>query len=48
MWAFLKAIQKQDLEKPADDDGTDHRVLRFCFAKTDDTLMAAAERLCRI
>ncbi|MBI9082131.1 MAG: pyridoxal phosphate-dependent aminotransferase [Desulfobacterales bacterium] len=29
-------------------DGTDHGVLRFCFAKTDETLMAAAEKLCRI
>ena len=29
-------------------DGTDARVLRFCFAKTDDTLKEAAERLCRI
>ena len=29
-------------------DGTDHRVLRFCFAKNDDTLKEAAERLCRI
>lgn len=26
----------------------DHRVLRFCFAKKDDTLRAAAEKLCRI
>ena len=26
----------------------DHRVLRFCFAKTSRTLEAAAERLCRI
>lgn len=26
----------------------DHRVLRFCFAKADDTLKLAAERLCRI
>jgi methionine transaminase len=26
----------------------DHRVLRFCFAKTSQTLEAAAERLCRI
>jgi methionine aminotransferase len=25
----------------------DHRVLRFCFAKRDETLAAAAERLCR-
>ena len=29
-------------------DGADHGVLRFCFAKTDDTLKAAAEMLCRI
>lgn len=29
-------------------DGTDARVLRFCFAKNDDTLKEAAERLCRI
>jgi len=27
---------------------TDHQVLRFCFAKKDDTLKEAAERLCRI
>jgi methionine aminotransferase len=26
-------------------DGTDHRVIRFCFAKRDETLTAAAERL---
>ena len=26
----------------------DHKVLRFCFAKKDETLMEAAERLCRI
>jgi len=26
----------------------DHRVLRFCFAKNDQTLEEAAERLCRI
>ncbi|RJP79677.1 MAG: aminotransferase class I/II-fold pyridoxal phosphate-dependent enzyme [Desulfobacteraceae bacterium] len=26
----------------------DHKVLRFCFAKTDDTLKKAAEILCRI
>ena len=26
----------------------DHRVLRFCFAKKDETLMKAAERLCEI
>ncbi len=29
-------------------DGTDHRVIRFCFAKRDDTLLAAAERLRRL
>jgi len=29
-------------------DHTDARVLRFCFAKTDDTLKEAAKRLCRI
>jgi methionine transaminase len=29
-------------------DRTDHRVVRFCFAKQDQTLMQAAERLCRI
>jgi methionine aminotransferase len=28
--------------------GDDHRVLRFCFAKSDDTLELAAERLCDI
>jgi methionine aminotransferase len=27
---------------------TDHHVLRFCFAKRDETLTHAAERLCRI
>ena len=26
-------------------DGTDHRVIRFCFAKRDETLRAAGERL---
>ena len=26
----------------------DHKVLRFCFAKKDETLQKAAERLCRI
>jgi methionine aminotransferase len=29
-------------------DHRDHRVLRFCFAKQDQTLIQAAERLCRI
>lgn len=29
-------------------DRQDHRVLRFCFAKRDETLEQAAERLCRI
>jgi methionine aminotransferase len=28
--------------------GTDHRVIRFCFAKRDETLLAAAERLRRL
>ena len=28
--------------------GYDARMLRFCFAKKDDTLKAAAERLCRL
>jgi methionine aminotransferase len=28
--------------------GDDHRVLRFCFAKNEATLEAAAEKLCRI
>ena len=28
--------------------GEDNRVLRFCFAKRDDTLEQAAEILCRI
>jgi len=28
--------------------GDDHRVLRFCFAKRDDTLAEAAEKLCGI
>ncbi len=28
--------------------GDDHKVLRFCFAKKDETLIAAAERLCGI
>jgi methionine aminotransferase len=28
--------------------GDDHGVLRFCFAKRDDTLAEAAEKLCRI
>jgi len=28
--------------------GDDHKVLRFCFAKKDNTLTEAAERLCRI
>jgi len=26
-------------------DGTDHRVIRFCFAKRDETILAAADRL---
>jgi methionine aminotransferase len=29
-------------------DRDDHRVLRFCFAKKDETLKRAAEILCRI
>jgi len=29
-------------------DGTDHRVIRFCFAKRDETLHAAGERLARL
>jgi len=29
-------------------DGTDHKVIRFCFAKRDETLLAAAERLARL
>ncbi len=29
-------------------DGTDHRVIRFCFAKRDETLLQAAERLGRL
>ena len=29
-------------------DNTDRHMLRFCFAKTDETLMAAAEKLCSI
>jgi len=29
-------------------DRSDHNVLRFCFAKQDDTLIQAAEKLCRI
>ncbi len=29
-------------------DGTDHRLLRFCFAKHEDTLSEAAEKLCKI
>ncbi len=29
-------------------DGRDHHVLRFCFAKKDETLIQAAEILCRI
>lgn len=30
------------------ENGMDDKVLRFCFAKTDDTLIKAAEILCRI
>jgi methionine aminotransferase len=29
-------------------DRDDHQVLRFCFAKKDETLKKAAEILCRI
>ncbi len=29
-------------------DETDHKVIRFCFAKQEETLKAAAERLCKI
>lgn len=29
-------------------DGTDNKTIRFCFAKDDDTLIKAAEKLCRI
>ena len=29
-------------------DRRDHQVLRFCFAKQDQTLIQAAELLCRI
>ena len=29
-------------------DGTDQRVIRFCFAKRDETILAAAERLRRV
>ena len=30
------------------EDKTDHKVIRFCFAKTDETLNAAIEKLCKI
>jgi len=29
-------------------DKQDHKVLRFCFAKTEETLVKAAEILCKI
>lgn len=29
-------------------DNTDNKLLRFCFAKNDETLQTAAERICRI
>ena len=29
-------------------DATDHRVIRFCFAKRDETLLAAGERLAKL
>ncbi len=28
-------------------DGRDDKVVRFCFAKREETLQAAAERLCK-
>jgi methionine aminotransferase len=28
--------------------GEDRRVLRFCFAKSEETLARAAEQLCRL
>jgi methionine aminotransferase len=28
-------------------DGRDDRVVRFCFAKQEETLISAAERLCK-
>ncbi len=33
---------------PFFDDKRDYKTIRFCFAKTDETLQQAAERLCRI
>lgn len=30
------------------EDATDKHMLRFCFAKTDETLISAAEKLCKI
>lgn len=30
------------------EDATDKHMLRFCFAKTDETLVAAADKLCKI
>jgi methionine aminotransferase len=30
------------------ENGTDHKVIRFCFAKTDETLNEAIEKLCKI
>lgn len=30
------------------EDATDKHMLRFCFAKTDETLIAAAEKLCNV
>ena len=32
----------------ADQQGSDHRILRFCFAKSNATLDQAAERLCGV
>ena len=29
-------------------DQTDKHMLRFCFAKTDETLISAAEKLCNL
>jgi methionine aminotransferase len=30
------------------EDGTDHKIIRFCFAKEDETLIEAAKKLCKI
>jgi methionine aminotransferase len=29
-------------------DGTDQKLIRFCFAKDDETLIKATDRLCKI